>query len=82
MIDQRLLTSVLASLYFDGQCRVADLRRDLERTHGIVVSAATVRGALLLLDQAGLVRRRDEEAQLTEMGTEVAARRVPMPDLV
>lgn len=78
---KRLRSSIVSSLYFQGgPMAVPDLRRDLERTHGIVATAVAVRSALVWLEQADLVRQRDDRALLTEMGQDVGALRIAFPE--
>jgi hypothetical protein len=78
---KRLRSSIVSTLFFaDGLMPVTDLRRDLERTHGIVVTAVQIRAALIWLEQMNLVRHRDDRATLTEAGQDVGALRTPFPD--
>lgn len=77
---KRLRASMLSSLYFSGTLSVSELQQDLQRTHGIVATSAAVRAALHYLDQQGLLQTRDDRAQLTEMGRDVGALRVPYQD--
>lgn len=77
--EHKLRSSIVMSLYYEGQASVHALRADLERTHGLAVSALAVRGALLWLQQMGLVRVRDDRAALTELGQDVGALRLPLP---
>lgn len=78
---KRLRSSIVSTMFFsDTQMTVHELRHDLERTHGMVVTAVMIRGALVWLEQIGLVRYHDDRALLTEMGRDVGALRAPFPD--
>ncbi len=78
--EKKLRNSIILSLHFSGAMPVTALRQELERVHFIAATAVAVRGALLWLEQMGLVRVRDDRALLTEMGNEVGALRMPFPD--
>ena len=73
--------SLLATLYFEpaGTARVGMLARQLELVHGLVVSSDLVRADLAWLDEIGLVRLRDDSAQMTERGRDVATGRAEFP---
>ena len=74
-------SSLLATLYFEpnGTARVGVLVRQLELVHGLVASADLVRADLAWLDEIGLVRYKDDAAQVTERGRDVAQGRAEFP---
>jgi len=74
-------SSLLATLYFEpaGTARVGVLVRQLELVHGLVASADLVRADLAWLDEIGLVRYKDDSAQVTERGRDVATGRAEFP---
>lgn len=56
-----------------------ELQRELRLTHGLMVSNDLVRGDLTWLQEQGLCRVRDDVAQLTERGRDVAVGAAPWP---
>ena len=73
--------SLLATLYFEpaGTARVGVLVRQMELVHGLVVSADLVRADLSWLGEMELVRYKDDSAQVTERGRDVAQGRAEFP---
>ena len=73
--------SLLATLYFEpqGSARVGTLVRQMELVHNLVVSSDLVRADLMWLDEVGLVRVKDDAAQVTERGRDVATSRAQFP---
>lgn len=73
--------SLLATLYFEpaGSARVSVLVRQMELVHNLAVSADLVRADLIWLAEMSLVRSRDDSAQITERGRDVAQARAPFP---
>jgi hypothetical protein len=58
---------------------VRDLVQELDRTHNLAASRDQVRGDLSWLQEQGFARLKEDTAQLTERGTDVALRRAPWP---
>lgn len=58
---------------------VRELVRELEATHNLATSRDQVRGDLSWLQEQGFARLREDTAQLTERGADVALRRAPWP---
>ena len=58
---------------------VRELVLELDRVHNLAVSRDQVRGDLSWLQEQGCARLRDDTAQLTERGADVAVRRAPWP---
>lgn len=73
--------SLLATLYFEpaGTARAGVLVSQMELVHGLAVSADLVRADLAWLDEIGLVRYKDDAAQVTERGRDVAQGRAQFP---
>lgn len=73
--------SLLATLYFEphGSARVSTLVRQMELVHNLAVSADLVRADLMWLEEMGLVRSKDDSAQVTERGRDVAQARAQFP---
>jgi hypothetical protein len=72
-----LLLSLWAA---DGStASVRDLVRDLAHLHNIDASRDQVRGDLSWLQEQEFARLRDDTAQLTERGADVALKRAPWP---
>ncbi len=72
---------LLLSLYMaeGSMAQLLDLLRDLRLTHGLLLSADRARGDLTWLQEQGLVRVRDDVAQITERGRDVAVGSAPWP---
>jgi len=58
---------------------VRELVRELENTHNLDASRDQVRGDLSWLQEQGFARLKEDIAQLTERGADVALRRAPWP---
>lgn len=73
--------SLLATLYFEpaGSARVGVLVRQMELVHNLAISADLMRADLMWLDEIGLVRFKDDSAQVTERGRDVAQGRAQFP---
>lgn len=73
--------SLLATLYFEphGSARVSVLVRQMETVHNLAVSADLVRADLMWLEEVDLVRSKDDSAQVTERGRDVAQGRAKFP---
>ena len=73
--------SLLATLYFEpqGSARAGVLVRQMELVHNLVVSADLVRADLTWLAEMELVRYKDDSAQVTERGRDVAQGRAQFP---
>lgn len=73
--------SLLATLYFEpsGTARITVLVKQMELVHGLVVSTDLVRADLVWLDEIGLARYKDDAAQITERGKDVATNRAKFP---
>lgn len=73
--------ALVATLYFApaGTASVLQLARDMELVHSIATSRDQVRGDLIWLQEQSLVAMRDDLAQLTERGRDVARRTAPWP---
>lgn len=73
--------SLLCTLY---QCdfqsaRVAELVRELELVHSISASSDLVRADLMWLAEMGLIRFKEDSAQLLERGRDVVFKRAEFP---
>lgn len=66
--------SLLATLYFEpaSSARVRHLVLQMERVHNLAVSGDLVRADLQWLQELGLVQFKDDTAQLSERGSDVA----------
>ncbi len=75
--------SLLATLYFCEQSteRTRNLMVKMYNIHGIVMSSALVRSDLGLLAEVGLVTFKDDTAQITERGRDVAQGNADFPAL-
>lgn len=72
---------VLATLWFapGASATVQALRRDMSELAFIAASADQIRGDLSWLQEQGFVRLRDDLAQMTERGQDVARGDAPWP---
>ncbi len=61
--------------------RLEELQRELRITHNLLVSADLLRGDLTWLQEQGLARAKDDAAQLTERGRDVALEAAPWPGM-
>jgi len=79
--EVRRRRSIVASLFFAPGCTatVRELRADLESVHNLTASSDLVRGDMTWLQEQGLVIWRDDTAQLTERGRDVARNSAPWP---
>jgi hypothetical protein len=73
--------SLLATLYFEpaSTASVLALVRQMALCHSLAVSSDLVRADLMWLDEMGLLRYRDDMAQLSERGRDVAQARAEFP---
>lgn len=73
--------SLLLTLYqCDNSCaRVAELVREMELIHSLAVSSDLVRADLMWLAEMGLLRYKDDNAQLIERGRDVVFKRAEFP---
>jgi hypothetical protein len=73
--------SLLLTLYqCDNSCaRVSELVREMELIHSLAVSSDLVRADLMWLDEMGLLRYKDDNAQLIERGRDVVFKRAEFP---
>ena len=73
--------SLLATLFFapHSTATVRELARDMESVHSIATSADQVRGDLTWLAEQNFLRVRDDTAQITERGRDVARGNAPWP---
>ncbi|PJC14554.1 MAG: hypothetical protein CO065_14065 [Comamonadaceae bacterium CG_4_9_14_0_8_um_filter_57_21] len=73
--------SLLLSLFQadNSAARTSELVRDMEYTHNLAVSSDLVRADLMWLAEVGLIRFKDDNAQLIERGRDVVMRRAPFP---
>ena len=73
--------SLLCTLY---QCdyqsaRTSELVREMELVHSIAASSDLVRADLMWLAEMGLIRFKDDQAQLMERGRDVVFKRAEFP---
>jgi hypothetical protein len=59
--------------------RIPELVREMELTHSLAVSSDLTRADLMWLDEMGLVRYKDDSAQLIERGRDVVFKRAEFP---
>lgn len=73
--------SLLLTLFqCDNSCaRVAELVREMELVHSIAASSDLVRADLMWLAEMGLLRYKDDSAQLIERGRDVVFKRAEFP---
>jgi len=79
--ERKRYHSLLVEIDVTPSVGVTALRRELEFTHGVVVSGARLRADLALLAEIGLLRWDGEVAVCTERGRDVARRRADLPEL-
>lgn len=73
--------SLLLTLFqCDSSCaRVSELVREMELIHCLAVSSDLVRADLMWLAEMGLLRFKDDNAQLIERGRDVVLKRAEFP---
>lgn len=73
--------SLLLTLFqCDASCaRVPELVREMELIHCLAVSSDLVRADLMWLAEMGLLRYKDDSAQLIERGRDVVFKRAEFP---
>lgn len=63
----------------NSQARVPELVREMELIHCLAVSSDLVRADLTWLREMGLIRYKDDSAQLIERGRDVVFKRAEFP---